>query len=159
MSINIVFIISILICVSYSIEGFKKGLVRGMTKIISYILGIMVLGIMLKGIGNIVQKSWVNVLMALILLALVRIIHRILKLILDSCKLVSKLPVIKWFDKTAGIVLGFAQATCLIWLLFIIFGYFDFMNINQWILHQVEQSTFLKIIYHNNLIIRILQNF
>lgn len=157
MNINIVFIIALMILVAYSIDGFRKGLVKGIMCVVSYVLGIVVLGILIKGAGNVMQKSWMNVLMALILLALIRVIYRVLKLILDSCRLVSKLPVIKWVDKTAGIFLGMAQGVCLIWILFILFGCFDFMNLNTWIMSQVAESSLLKLLYHSNYIVHLLQ--
>ena len=98
-----------------------------------------------------------NVLMALILLVVIRLLHRIIKLLLDSCRLVSRLPVVKWLDRLGGTLLGIAQMVCLIWALFIMFGYFDILHLNGWILEMVNQSRLLSLLYHTNYIIRLMQ--
>jgi hypothetical protein len=46
---------------------------------------------------------------------------------------------------------------CLIWALFIMFGYFDILHLNGWILEMVNQSRLLSLLYHTNYIIRLMQ--
>lgn len=157
MEINIVWIIAVVILVLGAVKGFKKGLVEGMIRITTYILGIIVLVILAKGIGSFIQGSVLNVLMALILLAMIRIVHRILKLLLDSCRLVSRLPVMKWLDRLGGTIFGIAQALCFIWAVFILFGYFNFGHLNSWLLEMVNKSNMLSMIYHTNYLIRLLK--
>lgn len=157
MDINIVWIIAVLLLATGAIKGFRKGLVEGVVRITSYVIGIVVLIILVKGIGSFIQGSVLNVLMALILLVVIRLLHRIVKLLLDSCRLVSRLPVVKWLDRIGGTLLGMAQMVCLIWVLFIVFGYFDLFHLNGWISEMVSQSQLLSLLYHTNYIIRLMQ--
>ena len=157
MDINIVWIIAVLLLAAGAVKGFRKGLVEGVVRITSYVIGIIVLIALVKGIGSFIQGSILNVLMALILLVVIRLLHRIIKLLLDSCRLVSRLPVVKWLDRLGGTLLGIAQMVCLIWALFIMFGYFDILHLNGWILEMVNQSRLLSLLYHTNYIIRLMQ--
>ena len=100
MDINIVWIIAVLLLATGAVKGFRKGLVEGVVRITSYVIGIIVLIVLVKGIGSFIQGSILNVLMALILLVVIRLLHRIIKLLLDSCRLVSRLPVVKWLPCT-----------------------------------------------------------
>ena len=154
MDINIVWIIAVLLLAAGAVKGFRKGLVEGVVRITSYVIGIIVLIVLVKGIGSFIQGSILNVLMALILLVVIRLLHRIIKLLLDSCRLVSRLPVVKWLDRLGGTLLGIAQ---MIWALFILFGYFDILHLNGWILEMVNQSRLLSLLYHTNYIIRLMQ--
>ncbi len=159
MSINILWIIVVVSMVIGSMTGFKRGLVEGIMRLVTSLLGIVVLVILAKGIGNFLQGSYVNVLMALILLAVMRIFHRVGKLILDSCKLVSKLPVIHSLDKVAGLLLGLTEVVVFIWLVFLFVGVMNPFGLQDWFMAQVNQSVFLSILYKLNGLILLLQIF
>lgn len=157
MEINIAWIIAVALLAAGAARGFRKGLVEGVIRITTYILGIIVLFVLAKGIAAFVKGSLLNVLMALILLAVIRIIHRLLRLLLDSCRLVSRLPVVSWLDRLAGTALGIAQAVFLIWAVFILITYFNFLNLGGWLLLMINKSALLSFLYHTNYIIRLLQ--
>ena len=154
---NLLTIIIGIIIILYLINGARTGLVDEVVHIISTILGLLVIFILAKGIGNFVQKSYENVLIALILLVVIRIINRIIKLITDSLELASKLPVINWMNHLLGAILGIFRACCLIWILFIVFGVINFMNINEWIQTQVAQNIILSTIYKTNIFVPLLK--
>lgn len=148
MEINLLLVIVALILILGAVWGWKRGLLESVIRIISCILGILVIVVVAKGIGNFVQKSYVQVIMALILLILIRYIHKIVKFLTDTFKLVRAIPVGKLVDKLAGAVLGLAEAVIVIWLAFLLIGVFDVMGINTWVMEQVEQSRFLTILYY-----------
>lgn len=159
MSINILWIIIVVSMLIGALTGFKRGLVESTMRLITTILGIVVLVILAKGIGNFLQGSYVNVLMALILLALLRIFHKVGKLILDSCKLVSKLPVIHSLDKIAGMLLGIVEVVFFVWIVFIFVGVINPLGIQDWMMTRVNESIFLSILYNANGLILMLQHF
>lgn len=148
MEINLLLVIVALILILGAMWGWKRGLLESVIRIISCILGILVIVVVAKGIGNFIQKSYVQVIMALILLILIRYIHKIVKFLTDTFKLVRAIPVGKLVDKLAGAVLGLAEAVIVIWLAFLLIGVFDVMGINTWVMEQVEQSRFLTILYY-----------
>ncbi len=158
MSINILWIVVVVSMLIGAIKGFKRGLVESVMRLLTSLLGIVVLVVLAKGIGNFLQKSYVNVLMALILLMILNIFHKIGKLILDSCKLVSRLPVIHSLDKIAGILIGLAEVVVFIWLVFIFVGVMNPLGIQDWIMEQVNESAFLSILYRTNGLVMLLKH-
>ena len=158
MSINILWIVVVVSMLIGAIKGFKRGLVESVMRLLTSLLGIVVLVVLAKGIGNFLQKSYVNVLMALILLVILNIFHKIGKLILNSCKLVSRLPVIHSLDKIAGILIGLAEVVVFIWLVFIFVGVMNPLGIQDWIVEQVNESVFLSILYRTNGLVMLLKH-
>lgn len=157
MSINILWIIVVVSMLMGAITGFKRGLIESVMRLLTSLLGIVVLVVLAKGVGNFLQGSYVNVLMALILLVILNVFHKIGKLILDSCKLVSKLPVVHSLDKIAGIVIGLAEVVVFIWVVFIFVGVMNPLGIQNWMIEQVNGSTLLTILYKTNGLIMILK--
>ena len=106
-------------------------------RIISCILGILVVVVVAKGIGSFMQKRYMQVIMALALLVLIQVIHKVVRFLTETFKLVRALPVGKLADKLAGAVLGFAESVFVIWLAFLLVGVFDVMYLNKWVTGQV----------------------
>ncbi len=156
MEINLLFVIVVLSLAAGVVWGWKRGLLESIIRIISCILGILVIVVVAKGIGNFIQKSYVQVVMAVILLILIRYIHKIVKFLTDTFQLVRAIPVGKLADKLAGAALGLVEAVFVLWLAFLVFGIFDVMKMNTWIIEQVEQSRFLTLLYYSNYLIELL---
>lgn len=158
MEINILFIIVVIAFGAGTIWGWKRGLLESVIRIVSCILGILVLVVVAKGVGSFLQKSYVKVIMALLLLLAIRMIYRLMRFLTDTFRLVRAIPVGKLADKLAGAVLGLIEAIFAVWLCFLLIGVFDVMNLNAWVLQQVEQSRFLAMLYDSNYLIELLKN-
>lgn len=157
MDINILFIIVVSVLAIGAALGWKRGLIESVIRIISCILGILVLVIAAKGVGNFIQKSYVRVIMAAVLLLAIRIIHKAVKFLTDTFKLVRAIPVGKLADKLAGAILGLAESVFAVWLFFLIIGIFDTTGLNAWLIEQVGKSSFLTMLYYSNYLIEILK--
>lgn len=140
-----------------TVWGWKRGLLESVIRIISCILGILVVVVVAKGIGSFMQKRYMQVIMALALLVLIQVIHKVVRFLTETFKLVRAIPVGKLADKLAGAVLGFAESVFVIWLAFLLVGVFDVMDLNKWVTGQVEQSRFLALIYYSNYLIELLK--
>jgi uncharacterized membrane protein required for colicin V production len=158
LEINILFVIVVIVFGAGTIWGWKRGLLESVIRIVSCILGILVLVVMAKGIGSFLQKSYVKVIMALFLLLAIRMIYRLMRFLTDTFRLVRAIPVGKLADKLAGAVLGLIEAIFAVWLCFLLIGVFDVMNLNAWVLQQVERSRFLTMLYYSNYLIELLKN-
>lgn len=157
MEINILLAIVVLILATGAVWGWKRGLLESVIRIISYILGILVIIVIAKGVGSFIQKSYIQVIMAFVLLMLIQVIYKIMKFLTDTFQLVRAIPVGKLVDKLAGIVLGLVEAVFVIWLAFLLIGIFDVMGFNTWITEQVGQSRFLTMLYYSNYLIELLR--
>ena len=76
MDINILFMIVTIILAIGAIWGWKRGLLESVIRIISGILGIIVIAVIAKGIGSFMQGKYTGVFMALALLVAISIIHK-----------------------------------------------------------------------------------
>lgn len=157
MEINILFIIVVAVLGIGGVWGWKRGFLESVIRIISCILGILVLIVLAKGIGSFMQKSYVQVFMAFVLLAAIRLIHKIMRFLTDTFKLVRAIPIGKLADKFAGAALGFIESVLILWIGFLLLGVFDMFGLNAWVLEQVEQSRFLTMIYYSNYLIELLR--
>ncbi len=158
LEVNILFLIVVIAFGIGIMWGWKRGLLESVIRIVSCILGILVLVVMAKGIGNFLQKSYVKVIMALLLLLAIRMIYKLIRFLTDTFRLVRAIPVGRLVDKLAGAILGFIEAIFVVWLCFLLIGVFDVMNLNAWILQQVERSQLLTILYYSNYLIELLKN-
>ena len=156
LEVNILFLIVVIAFGTGIMWGWKRGLLESVIRIVSCILGILVLVVMAKGIGNFLQKSYVKVIMALLLA--IRMIYKLIRFLTDTFRLVRAIPVGRLVDKLAGAILGFIEAIFVVWLCFLLIGVFDVMNLNAWILQQVERSQLLTILYYSNYLIELLKN-
>ncbi len=148
MEINILFVIVVFILLAGAVWGWKRGLLESVIRIISCILGILVIIVIAKGIGSFMQKSYVQVIMALVLLVLIQVIHKVVKFLTDTFRLVRAIPVGKLADKLAGALLGIAESVLVVWLLFLLIGVSDLTGLKDWVTEQVGQSRFLTLIYY-----------
>lgn len=157
MDINIVFIIVAATLAVGMIWGWKRGLLEGMIRIISCILGIVVLVVAAKGVGSFIQGSYISVLIALLLLIVIRLIYKLVKFLTDTFKLVRAIPIGKLADKLAGAALGAVEAVFVIWLAYLLIGSFDLFGLRQWVFDQTAQSRFLTMIYSSNYLVALLK--
>lgn len=154
---NLLFIIVAASLAVGAVWGWKRGFLEGLIRIISCILGIFVLVIVAKGIGSFLQGSIISVMVAVLLLIVIRLIHKAIKFLIDTFKLVRAIPIGKLADKLAGTALGAVEAVFVIWLVYLLIGSFDLFGLHQWALAQTAQSKFLTIIYSSNYLVALLK--
>ncbi len=136
--------------------GWKRGLLESIVRIVSGILGIIVLVVIAKGVGNFIQGSYANVIMAITLLVIIRIIHKSITFLVSTFKLVRAIPIGKLADQLAGAALGAVEAVFVVWFIFLMIGSFDRMELNSWIIEQVSKSSFLTTLYYSNYLVELL---
>ena len=154
---NLLFIIVAASLAVGAVWGWKRGFLEGLIRIISCILGLFVLVSVAKGIGSFLQGSIISVMVAVLLLIVIRLIHKAIKFLIDTFKLVRAIPIGKLADKLAGTALGAVEAVFVIWLVYLLIGSFDLFGLHQWVLAQTAQSKFLTIIYSSNYLVALLK--
>lgn len=158
MDINILFLIVTVVFIVGAIGGWKQGLIEGVIGLISCILGLCVLAAAAAGIESFMQKSYVRVGIALVVLAIISIAYKVVKIILDAFKLLRAIPIGKFADKLAGIALGLAEALFVVWIAFFIMDNITVMNINGWVFNQIAGNNILTSLYNANIIDTIVLN-
>lgn len=102
-----------------------------------------------KGITHLV----VQILTAIVLFLVISIVLKIMIYILD---VVSWLPIIGGINRVVGAVLGFAMALILVWIVFLIFTMLYTTQAGQEIFRQINGNAFLRFLFQNNYILKIL---
>lgn len=156
--INALLIIVAVIFLIGAIGGWKQGLIEGVIGLVSFILGVIVLAITATGVGGYLHKSYVRVAVALVLLAIIGIIYKLVNLILSSFKLLRAIPIGRFADKLAGIVLGIIEALFIVWIAFFILDNITIMDINYWVSEQIDGNSLLTTLYNSNIIEAIISN-
>lgn len=92
------------------VTGFKRGMVKEIISLIAMaVAGVCVL-LILSAIGNYMEQEIGKLVQVIAVLFVVCLIYRIVNVLLDSLKLIAKLPIIKGLDKIFGAVVGFVEA-------------------------------------------------
>lgn len=150
--------LAVLIClIGFGVNGYNQGLVKSAGLLISFIISIVIIGVIAGGIESYNTKKWVGVGAAIVLLAVINLIHKCIEIIVTSLKIVTKLPIVSWLDKLAGFVFGLLVGLGTVWIVFILCGYLDLFGLSQWIIAQVSNSPFLTYLYNHNKIIEFMQ--
>lgn len=131
-------------------EGFHRGMVK---EIISFVsLVVLCLAVLLIGtaLNKYFEKDIISMAVAVILLLLLCIAHRLLSVVFFSAKVISKLPVIKVADKLLGAVIGALETVLLIWTVFSLIILFELGVIGKQILEYAASSEILTTLYRYN---------
>jgi uncharacterized membrane protein required for colicin V production len=158
LSINALLVIVAVIFIVGAVGGYKQGLIDGVIGLVSFIMGLIVLGVTATGIGGYLNHSYVKVGVALALLAVIGIIYKVVRLIFNAFKFLRYIPIGKFADKLAGIVFGIAEALFVVWIAFFILDNITVMNVNSWVSAQISQSDILMRLYDANIIESIVAN-
>jgi uncharacterized membrane protein required for colicin V production len=158
LSINALLVIVAVIFIVGAVGGYKQGLIDGVIGLVSFIMGLIVLGVTATGIGGYLNHSYVKVGVALALLAVIGIIYKVVRLIFNAFKFLRYIPIGKFADKLAGIVFGIVEALFVVWIAFFILDNITVMNVNSWVSAQISQSDILMRLYDANIIESIVAN-
>ena len=93
-----------------------------------------------------------------VLIALFIISRIILLLIKGITNLITKIPVIKQFDKLGGIIYGVFEALIFIYIIFLIILLFNNFISGSEVIKSIQQSFLGNIMYNNNLLLKIFFN-
>ena len=157
LSMNIAFIIVAAALAVGAIWGWKRGLIEGIVRMISGILGIIVLLVIAQGIYKYTKGNMVSIVITILILVIIGFIQKFVKFITNTFKLVRALPIGKLADRIAGAVFGAVEVLCIVWVVFILIGSFDLFGLKQWLLVQVAQSRLLQMVYDANYLVVFLQ--
>lgn len=74
--------------------------------------------------------------------------------IIFSLGIVSHLPILHGLNKTAGLILGFAEGVVLVWIFFVIITVCASTSVGGQLLKMTAQSSILSWLYRNNLLLQ-----
>ena len=99
MEINILLLIIFVLMIGKIIDGYKKGMVQEIISFLSLIFLCLTAALILNGVGEYFEENYLNMAVAILMLAIVGIAQYLVETVLIPAKLVSKLPLVKNMDK------------------------------------------------------------
>lgn len=134
------------------VEGYKRGMVKEIISFVSLIILCVAGALLGSALTHYFEQDIVSMAVAILLLLILCIAHRILSLFFFSAKLVSKLPVIHSLDKLLGVVIGALETVLLVWTGYTLLVTVDTGHIGERIFAYVQDSQILSFFYEHNML-------
>lgn len=115
---------------------------------------------MYQALVAVVIKDYVSVYLARIIVnagsfvAMYAALSLALWVVVKSSDIISKIPVIKGFNKMLGALTGVAQALIIVWVFFFVVIMFMGNETGSRLLRDVQASSFLRYLFNNNFLFR-----
>lgn len=139
-------------------DGYKKGMVKEIISLVTLIImGIMVM-LISRGLQSYMKKEAVGVIIAVVLLALLGIVHHLLGVVFFSAKMITKLPVVHWANKLLGAVFGALEVIFLLQIVYTFIMFFGLGMIGQQILEYTRESVVLTKLYEHNIVAKMMED-
>ena len=103
MDFNVTLLAVIVLTVWLMIRGLKKGMTKEISGLVALFAAFIVLALAIMLVSSFSQGEMKNTLYSVILLVVFGLAYGIVKFVLRSAKVVSSLPIIKFFDSVLGI--------------------------------------------------------
>lgn len=150
MNLNVTLLAVVILMVWMMIRGFKKGMAKELSGLVALFAAFVVLALGIMLVASFSQGEMTNTLYSVILLVLFGLAYGIVKFILRSAKVVSKLPIINFFDSVLGIGVGLCKAILIIWIFFMLCAGNYLGTISEYVQQDIAGNTFLKLLYEFN---------
>ncbi len=155
---NIMLILAVLFALFKIADGYKKGIVKEIVSLVTLvIMGIMIV-LISRGLHSYMEKEVLGVIIAVVLMALLGVVHHLLNVVFFSAKMISKLPVIHWVNKAFGAVFGVLEVILILQIVYVFIMYFGLGMIGQQILEYTRESIVLTKIYQYNVVAKLVEN-
>ncbi len=157
--INYTLIIVVCLAIGCAIKGFKTGMMKEILSFITVIVAVGCIVIAVYAAGQYMDHNYMFFVAAVIIILLIMVFLNVGKLLVWPLKILSKLPLVKWIDKLAGIVIGVAKSLLYTWTAFIVIPIVDQPFISNIVNENVANSQLLTWIHSNNYMITWFQQF
>lgn len=147
---NLLFVIVLIVMICNIVSGYKKGMVREIISLISLVVMCIVVALIGNGVNSYFDGETANVVVMVLLLCLVGIVHHLLGVVFFSAKVISKLPIVHWFDKLLGMIFGIIETVLILWTIYAFIMMLDVGMIGQQILIYTQENRILTWIYEHN---------
>ena len=158
MNINVLLIVMILVAVWRMTVGFKRGMVKELISMVGLIFASIVGFLAVSGLQGYAQSNFIEVIVCVVMIAIVAVVHSVLKLLFFSVKLVSSLPVVSTANKIRGIVFGLLEAVVIYWILCYVLASLDMGMAGTYLRQMIRDNEFLYTLYQYNIIGALVDN-
>lgn len=154
MDINLFAVIVLIVLFFNMCEGYKKGMVKEIISFVSLIFLCLFAALAGNGIGSYHDGKMLNVFVTVFLLAVLGILHHLIKVAVFPAKVISKLPVIHGLDKILGVAVGALETILILWTVYVFVAIMNLGEIGTYIMNSTTEIPALAWLYeHNQLVV------
>ena len=156
---NFTLVIVVLIVILAAVHGFKKGMIKEISGLISWVVTLFVMSLVIMLYTSFHANENKNTVFTIVILAAVAITYAVIRFFLKPIKLVVKLPLLCFLDQLMGSVVGIAEGILIVWLLYVLNESGILGQFGEMISTDTARSQILSYIYEYNYLARIAAGF
>lgn len=157
--INIPFLVACLLLIIKIPTSIKRGFVKELCSVVSIIIASVLVLLIAFAIKKYVNQERLVFCISVVLLILLLIIYKIIDLGLTTLKLISKLPVVSFFNKIIALPFAIFEVVVLIWAVYCLVMVLDAGALGTWIMNCVRVNPIMKFLYQYNYMYNIVAKF
>lgn len=156
---NVTLIITVLILILAVIHGYKKGITKELSGLISWAVTLFVMALIIMLYTSFNNSEGKNTIFTIIMLIMVAVIYSAVRFVLKPAKFISKLPLFRFLDQMLGAVIGIGEGILIIWLIYVLNESGIFGQFGEMMRADTARSEILSLIYEYNYLIKIAEGF
>lgn len=156
---NFTLIIIVLILIIAAIHGYKKGITKELSGLISWAVTLFVMALIIMLYTSFNKSEGKNTIFTIIILIVVAMIYSVVRFVLKPAKFIAKLPLFHFLDQMLGLVIGLGEGVLIIWLVYVLNESGIFGQFGEMIRTDTARSEILSLIYEYNYLIKIAEGF
>lgn len=156
---NFTIIIVFLIFLLTIVHGFKKGMIKEISGLVSWAVTLFVMSLVIMLYTSFRANESKNMIFTIVLLVAVAVVNGVIRLFLKPIKLVVKLPLLKLLDQLLGSMIGIAEGFLIVWLMYVLNESGLLGQFGEMIKADTARSQILSLIYEYNYLIKIAAGF
>lgn len=145
----------LLIVILSTVHGFKKGLTKEISGLISWAVTLFVMSLLIMLYTSFQANEGKNTVYTIVILVITGIVYSVIRFVFKPAKLIAKLPLFRFLDQIMGIFIGFAEGVIIIWLIYVLNESGVLGSFGELMRNDTERSQILSVIYEYNYLIRI----
>ncbi|MCD8068253.1 MAG: CvpA family protein [Lachnospiraceae bacterium] len=155
---NALLVVVIIVAVWRTVVGFRRGMVKELISMVGLIFAAIVGFLAVNALQGYAQSNFFEVIVCVVLIAVVAVVHSVLKLVFFSAKVVSSLPVISTVNQLCGLIFGFLEAIVIYWILCYALVSLDMGMAGSYLREMIRENAVLYSLYQYNIIGALVDN-
>lgn len=147
---NWLLIVIVLILIWRIYEGVQNGMVKEIISFVSLVVLCLTVGLVGTALDKYFDRDIISMIVAILLLLVLCIVHKLLGIVFFSAKIIAKLPVIHSCDKLLGAVFGFLETLVLVWMIYSVIMVLDTGMLGEVVRQYAADSQILSFLYKYN---------
>lgn len=151
---NYTLIIVCLLLILKLIGGYKRGMTREISGFLALIVTFVAFSVIVMLFSSFQNGETVNTIYSVIILTILGVVYGLVRLILNSAKAISHLPVFHMLDRLLGSVVGMLKVVLFTWIVFSLSINHYLGSAGTLIQNDIQNSVILQTLLQYNFLIK-----